>query len=78
MLGTTYLAIFQLKDELGFGPVDRLADELGGYPTFGSVRLPCSCANIVGRCHGGTAGEVVGNRRRGFGKKKKTTVRSHS
>lgn len=48
-----YLAIVELKDQFCFGAFCRLADELGGYPALGGIRLPRSRTDIVGRCHGG-------------------------
>jgi len=49
----THLAIFKLEGQLDFGAIDGLIDELRSHPTFSSVWLPCSCANLVGRCHDG-------------------------
>jgi len=50
-----YLAILELEHERRFWPVNVLGDKLRRYPAFGSVWLPRSCANIVGRCHEGEA-----------------------
>jgi hypothetical protein len=49
----TYLAILKLEGQLNLGAINGLVDELRGHPTFSSIWLPCSCANLVGRCHDG-------------------------
>lgn len=43
-----HLSILKLEDEFRFGALDILADELRSYPALGSIRLPCSGADIVG------------------------------
>lgn len=53
--GKTYVAIFELEDQLRLCSFNCLVDELGGYPAQGRVRLPRSRPNIVGRCHEGEA-----------------------
>lgn len=50
-----YLAIVEFEDQLGLAAINGLADELGGYPALGSIRLPRPGANIVGRSHLGAA-----------------------
>jgi hypothetical protein len=51
--GKTHVAILKLEGQLDFGPINGLVDELRSNPTLGSVWLPGSCANLVGRCHDG-------------------------
>lgn len=43
-----YLSILKLEDKFRFGTLDILADKLGSYPALGSIRLPCSGADIIG------------------------------
>ncbi len=58
MRAGTYLAIFQLEDQLDLVSSNLLVGQLGGDPALGGVWLPCPGADIIDVCHSG-GGVVV-------------------